>query len=180
MKQALGLLEVKGLAGAILIADVMTKAATIELIGIERAKGFGWMTIKVIGDVGAVNAAVAAGSAQANNDAIFISAKVIPRPGNDIDKFFLTKDNYEIKQTSKKVVKETLPKKELEIVEKVEEPVKSITEPPAIENIAVEKKETPKLEEKQLPEKPTPTNKISNSTNNVGKNRKPSAKGVKK
>ena len=61
MKQALGLIEISGLSTAVLAADTMAKAANIRILEIENTKGLGYMTIKIAGDVGAVNAAVNAG-----------------------------------------------------------------------------------------------------------------------
>ena len=58
MKQSLGLLEVSGLALAISCADVMAKAASITLVGLEKTNGSGWMVIKIIGDVASVQASV--------------------------------------------------------------------------------------------------------------------------
>ena len=60
MKQALGLVEIAGLCIAVTAADAMVKSANVELVELEPAKGGGYMTIKVVGDVGAVNAAVMA------------------------------------------------------------------------------------------------------------------------
>ena len=65
MMQALGLIEVVGLAAACEAADVACKTANVELVGYELAKGGGYVTIKVVGNVGAVNAAVDAASAAA-------------------------------------------------------------------------------------------------------------------
>ena len=61
MKQALGLVEIQGLSTAVVVADTMVKAANIQLLEIENTKGLGYMTIKIAGDVGAVNAAVSSG-----------------------------------------------------------------------------------------------------------------------
>ena len=47
VKDSLGLLEVAGLLGAITASDAMVKAANVRLIGIEKARGLGWMTVKV-------------------------------------------------------------------------------------------------------------------------------------
>ena len=57
MKEALGLVETKGLVACIEAADAMCKAANVELIGYENV-GSGLVTAMVKGDVGAVNAAV--------------------------------------------------------------------------------------------------------------------------
>ena len=56
--QALGTIEVVGLAAGIEAADVACKAANVELVGYELAKGGGYVTIKVLGQVGAVTAAI--------------------------------------------------------------------------------------------------------------------------
>ncbi len=86
MKEALGLVEVRGLASAIHVADVMVKAANVHIIGLEKARGSGWMTVKVSGDVGAVQASVEAGAAEGLALQALISKLVIPRPADGLDK----------------------------------------------------------------------------------------------
>jgi len=76
---ALGLIETKGLVGALEAADAMLKAARVELVGRERAEG-GLITVKIKGDVAAVQAAVDAGAAAAQRVGELISSHVIPRP----------------------------------------------------------------------------------------------------
>lgn len=76
---ALGLVETRGLIGAIEAADAMVKAADVRLVGRERADA-GLMTIKIIGDVAAVRSAVDAGAAAAQRVGELVSAHVIPRP----------------------------------------------------------------------------------------------------
>ena len=88
MNNALGLIEIKGLAGAVTVADIMVKTANVELIGIEKAKGLGWITVKIAGDVGAVTASVSAGQTLAQTHNQFVSAKVIPRPSQSIAEVF--------------------------------------------------------------------------------------------
>ena len=68
MNNALGLVETKGLVGAIEAADAMVKSANVQLIGYEKI-GSGLITVMVRGDVGAVKAAVDAGSAAASRQA---------------------------------------------------------------------------------------------------------------
>jgi microcompartment protein CcmL/EutN len=85
MGNALGLVETKGLVGAIEAADAMTKAANVELIGYEKI-GSGLVTVMVRGDVGAVKAAVEAGSAAADRVGQVVSTHVIPRPHVDTEK----------------------------------------------------------------------------------------------
>lgn len=84
LEYALGLIETKGLVGAIEAADAMTKAAEVELIGKERAGG-GLMTVKIKGDVAAVKAAVDAGAAAAQRVGELVSVHVIPRPDDSTE-----------------------------------------------------------------------------------------------
>ena len=83
-QQALGLVEVVGLTAAVEAADVACKAADVTLIGYELARGMGMVTIKVLGRVGAVNAAVAAAAAAATEINRVVSTRVIPRPDPQI------------------------------------------------------------------------------------------------
>ena len=62
--EALGLIETRGLVGAIEAADAMVKAANVHLIGYEKI-GSAYVTVMVRGDVGAVKAAVDAGCGEA-------------------------------------------------------------------------------------------------------------------
>ncbi|MDI6780281.1 MAG: BMC domain-containing protein [Bacteroidota bacterium] len=81
---ALGLIETRGLVGAIEAADAATKAAKVKLIAKEKVQG-GLVTIKFIGDVAAVRASVDAGSAAAARVGELISSHVIPRPVGDLE-----------------------------------------------------------------------------------------------
>ena len=83
MKEALGLIETRGLVGSLEAADAMVKAAKVTLIGKERVGG-GLVTVMVRGDVGAVKAAVEAGSEAARKVGELISVHVIPRPHEDV------------------------------------------------------------------------------------------------
>ncbi len=81
---ALGMVETKGLVGAIEAADAMVKAANVVLIGSEYVGG-GYVTVMVRGDVGAVKAATDAGAAAAKRVGELASVHVIPRPHNDVE-----------------------------------------------------------------------------------------------
>ena len=83
-KQALGMVETKGLVGAIEAADAMVKAANVTLVGKEKI-GSGLVTIMVRGDVGAVKASVDAGAAAAKRVGELVSVHVIPRPHADVE-----------------------------------------------------------------------------------------------
>ena len=80
MGNALGLIETKGLVGAIEAADAMVKAANVTLVG------GGLVSVLVRGDVGAVKAAVDAGAAAAERVGTVQSIHVIPRPHADTEK----------------------------------------------------------------------------------------------
>ena len=84
MQQALGLIETRGLVGAIEAADAMVKAAKVKFLGRQKVKG-GLVAIMVAGDVGAVKAAVDAGAAACQRVGKLVSSHVIPRPHDDID-----------------------------------------------------------------------------------------------
>jgi microcompartment protein CcmL/EutN len=81
---ALGMVETRGLVGAIEAADAMVKAANVQLVGKEQVGG-GLVTVMVRGDVGAVQAATDAGSAAAEKVGELISVHVIPRPHAEVD-----------------------------------------------------------------------------------------------
>ncbi|MEN6635121.1 MAG: BMC domain-containing protein [Clostridiaceae bacterium] len=85
MKQALGMVETKGLVGAIEAADAMVKAANVTLVGKEKI-GSGLVTVMVRGDVGAVKAAVEAGASAAKRVGEVVSIHVIPSPHDDVEK----------------------------------------------------------------------------------------------
>lgn len=82
--EALGMIETKGLVGAIEAADAMVKAANVTLIGKEFVGG-GLVTVMVRGDVGAVKAATDAGAAAAQRVGELLSVHVIPRPHAEVE-----------------------------------------------------------------------------------------------
>lgn len=81
---ALGMIETRGLVGAIEAADAMVKAAKVILIGKEKIGG-GYVTVMVRGEVGAVKAATDAGAAAAKRVGELVSVHVIPRPHNEVE-----------------------------------------------------------------------------------------------
>jgi microcompartment protein CcmL/EutN len=83
--EALGMIETKGLIGAVEASDAMVKAANVVLIGKEYI-GQGYVTVMVRGDVGAVKAATDAGAAAARRVGELVSAHVIPRPHAEVEK----------------------------------------------------------------------------------------------
>lgn len=82
--EALGMIETRGLVGAIEAADAMVKAANVTLIGKEQIGG-GYVTVMVRGDVGAVKAATEAGAEAAKAVGELVSVHVIPRPHAELE-----------------------------------------------------------------------------------------------
>lgn len=85
IQEALGMVETKGLIGAIEAADAMVKAANVVLTAYEKI-GSGLVTVMVRGDVGAVKAATDAGGAAAAKVGEVKSVHVIARPHADVEK----------------------------------------------------------------------------------------------
>lgn len=136
-RKSIGLIETMGLCAGVTAADAAVKSANVTLIGYEYSKGDGMCTVKVEGDVGAVKAAVAAGSKAAEAVCGIKSIDVIARPADGIlPTLIYNKENvggeYHLK-TGKRpkgqsagpvLVKRSKPE------EKTEEPVE---EPPVLE-----------------------------------------------
>ena len=101
MQQALGLIETRGLVAAIEAADAMVKAAKVKFLSRQKVKG-GLVAIMVAGDVGAVKAAVDAGTAAGKRVGTVVSSHVIPRPHNDIDAIIPDSPEESPKSESKK------------------------------------------------------------------------------
>lgn len=85
MKEAMGIIETRGLTAAIEAADAMLKAANVEIVGSEKI-GSGLVSVIVKGDVGAVKAATEVGAEAAQRIGELVAVHVIPRPHGDITK----------------------------------------------------------------------------------------------
>ncbi|MCX7829520.1 MAG: BMC domain-containing protein [Acidobacteria bacterium] len=83
--EALGMVETKGLVGAIEAADQMVKTAGVELLGYGNADG-GLISIYVRGDVGSVTASVEAGVAAARRVGELVTYHIIPMPFGDVER----------------------------------------------------------------------------------------------
>jgi ethanolamine utilization protein EutM len=81
---ALGMAETKGLVGSIEAGDAMVKAAMVDLFGKEKVTA-GYVTMFVVGEVGAVKAATDAGAAAARRVGELVSVHVIPRPHANLE-----------------------------------------------------------------------------------------------
>lgn len=179
MRESLGLVETVGISTAIEVADVMVKAANVKILELENSKGGGYMTVKVVGDVGAVKAAVNAAKAAGIKYGNLVSASVIARPSDGMSTLFCNpkvpyqsvnkkpipqaweedepeKLNYAVKKAAPKAVeepkvKETKAKKAKVEEAKVEEAKaeKPKAEEPKVEEAKVEE---PKAEEPKIEE----------------------------
>ena len=83
-RDALGLIECRGLVAMIEAADAAVKSANVTLVGWEKIDA-GLVTAIVRGEVGAVKAAVDAGAAAGRRVGEVLSTHVIPRPHANID-----------------------------------------------------------------------------------------------
>lgn len=97
---ALGMVETKGVVGAIEAADAMVKAANVTLIGKVKVGG-ALVTVMVRGDVGAVKASVDAGAAAAERVGELVSCHVIPRPHPELEEILPKIAKIEDKQPKK-------------------------------------------------------------------------------
>lgn len=176
MQEALGLVETVGISTAIEVADVMVKAANVKLLEMENTRGGGYMTVKVVGDVGAVKAAVDAAKAAGIKYGNFVSASVIARPADGMAAVFCNpKVPYQRANGYNRVAEPKVEKPKVEEKPKPEvkpEPeVKS--ESPKVEEVKVEPEvevkpepEAPKKEEPkpEPPKKPASTNTTKKTT----------------
>ena len=113
MLEALGLIEVVGLVGAIEAADTASKAADVKVIGYELTKGSGMVLVKIVGGVSAVKAAVDAASMAAERVCQVVSKHVIARPSDELDKII----NAEKEKSDKKVEEVIVDEVQKEIVD---------------------------------------------------------------
>jgi ethanolamine utilization protein EutM len=88
--EALGLIETIGLAAAVEAADAAVKSANVELVGYELTRGGGMVTIKILGNVGAVQAAVAAAAESARKVSKIWATHIIPRPHRETETLICT------------------------------------------------------------------------------------------
>ena len=112
--KALGLIETRGMVGAIVAADIALKTAQVELINREYTKG-GLVCIEFEGDVAAVKASVEAAVMAIKDMGVLIASHVIPRPDDSVEKIIKRKVEPSIEEVTQKKVEET--KKEIKDIE---------------------------------------------------------------
>ena len=104
--KALGLIETKGMVGAIVAADIALKTAQVELINREHTKG-GLVCIEFEGDVAAVKASVEAAVMAIKDMGIYVGSHVIPRPDDSVEKIINRKNQNSKEEVIEKKVEET-------------------------------------------------------------------------
>ena len=87
MREAIGMVETRSLVGAIEATDAMLKSANVNIMDFQVV-GSGLVNVTVTGEVAAVTAAVESGRIRAEELAEVVSANVIPRPHEEVDKLF--------------------------------------------------------------------------------------------
>lgn len=121
MRKALGLIEFIGYVPAICAADTALKAASVDLIGIEKVTG-GIVTVKITGDVDAVQAAVESAENYASRIGSLRSAHVIPRLDDEVENLLMNS------KSSEEEIQEEIQELEEDIKEVCEEIREEITE----------------------------------------------------
>ena len=186
MGKSLGTIEVVGLSSAIVVADAMAKTANIEINDLEITKGFGFVTVKIFGDVGAVKAAISAGKSLALQSGAYVASNVIARPNMELEKRILSFKEEKKEEPKKEEVKEE-PKVEEKVENTSENTEKPIEKKEEVkdtkEEVKPEAKEDKKVENEQIKEeiketksqsssnrrRKTTTNKVTNENNNSNK-----------
>lgn len=81
--KALGMIETRGMVGAIEAVDVACKTADVEVLNRHLVKG-GIVTVEIVGDVGAVKVAVEAAAEAVKRLGVYMGSHVIPRPTEEV------------------------------------------------------------------------------------------------
>ena len=129
MLEALGLIEVVGLVGAIEAADTASKAADVKVIGYELTKGSGMVLVKIVGGVSAVKAAVDAASMAAERVCQVVSKHVIARPSDELDKIIKVekeKTDKKLEEKNEVIIEEVIDNNETDQVNEILEEIKEI------------------------------------------------------
>lgn len=137
VEKALGLIEVRGFLGAVVVADAALKAANVSLLNVETVKS-GLNTVQLVGDVSAVRSAVEAAVEIAQDQPYYLHSHVIARLDSQTDSILNPIRKEENKEVPK-VESVSLEESVLESIDSVEE-AEVITEPlqSAIEEVIVE------------------------------------------
>lgn len=138
VEKALGLIEVRGFLGAVVVADAALKAANVSLLNVETVKS-GLNTVQLVGDVSAVRSAVEAAVEIAQDQPYYLHSHVIARLDSQTDSILnpiRKEENKEFPKVESVSLKEESVLESLDPVEEAE----VITEPlqSAIDEVVVE------------------------------------------
>ena len=174
--QALGSIEVVGLVAGVEAADVACKTADVTLIGYELAKGGGYVSIKVEGQVAAVQAAMDAAEVAASKLTRVVSKIVIPRPHPELETLVFSAATVGLATPTPQAKATTKPAAKTKAPEKTKPAPKAETkaqEKPGSESGAGTTSE-PKAEPKAIT-KPEPKPQLEQAQTESGPDQKPDA-----
>lgn len=152
--EALGLIEVYGYLSAVEALDSALKAANVSLHSVTKVQG-GLVTVMVVGDVGAVKAAMDASAAAAQRVGNVVSVHVIPRPASEVFEMAgAVSVSKEAVVQQEEIVEDKSEVTEFEapIVEEIEQPVIDGLEIPVTEEAPQTNSKRAELEHKTVEE----------------------------
>lgn len=121
--KALGMIETRGMVGAIEAVDVACKTADVEVLNRHLVKG-GIVTVEIVGDVGAVKVAVEAAAEAVKRLGVYMGSHVIPRPTEEVYNILEKKEIPTEKIVKEEIIVE-LPEENEVIVEEIVDEVEA-------------------------------------------------------
>lgn len=118
-EKALGLIEVRGFLGAVVVADAALKAANVSLLNVETVKS-GLNTVQLVGDVSAVRSAVEAAVEIAQDQPYYLHSHVIARLDSQTDSILLPIQKEVNKEVSKAETSSSLEESVLEAIDSID------------------------------------------------------------
>lgn len=156
--EALGLIEAIGLPAAIAAADTAAKAANVRLLGYELTKGGGLVTVKLLGDVAAVKAAIEAGGAEAKRVHGLWAVHIIPRPASGITSMVLAEAQVSPAVSEEEIKPSEIVQEKLPETEQLLPPTTEQVLPPEKEQLLPPRKEHETRSTKRKPKPMEPEN----------------------
>ena len=120
-EKALGLIEVRGFLGAVVVADAALKAANVSLLNVETVKS-GLNTVQLVGDVSAVRSAVEAAVEIAQDQPYYLHSHVIARLDSQTDSILLPIQKEVNKDVSKAETSSSIEESVLEAIDSMDVP----------------------------------------------------------
>ncbi len=120
-EKALGLIEVRGFLGAVVVADAALKAANVSLLNVETVKS-GLNTVQLVGDVSAVRSAVEAAVEIAQDQPYYLHSHVIARLDSQTDSILLPIQKEVNKDVSKTETSSSLEESVIEAIDSIDVP----------------------------------------------------------